>query len=168
MCLAQFLSRYICFLKERVLEIQSESNESFPSNVKEYETHLHLTSYAHCDKKCKLKFNCAELLVARPFNSNCFILAILKQTKALYRDVHILRNSRIHLTIIVSTKMSWSRFHTKNPQILGANWRQVLLYPCWPNIIIFSNRLLWYTYSFSLSNTECFIRTIFRQLFKLH
>jgi len=34
--LAQFLSRYICFLKDRVLEIQSESNGSFPSNVKEY------------------------------------------------------------------------------------------------------------------------------------
>jgi len=165
--LAQFLNRYLCFLKDRVLEIHSDSNESFPSNVKEYWTHLHLISCAYCDKKCKLKFNCTELLLARPFNSNCYTLSILKQTKALYRGVQILHNSRIHLTIIVAGKMSWSSFHTKNPQILGTNWRQVFLYPCWSNIIIFSNRVFWHIV-FSLSDTECFTSTIFQQLFKLN
>jgi len=105
-CLAQFLNRYICFLKDRVLEIQSESNENFPSNVKEYQRHLHLISCAYCDKKCKLKCNCTELLVARPFSSICYTLSILKQTKALYRGVHILHNFRIHLTVIVARKMS--------------------------------------------------------------
>ena len=139
-------------------------------------------------KKCKLNFSCTELLVARSFNSNCYTLSVLKQTKALYRGVQILHKSRIHLKIKGDGKMSltltlltwtkWrmgfnsafkglSRFRTENPQILGATWRRGFLYSCWHNIIIFINRMFWHLV-FYLSHTKCFTRTIYRQLLKLH